>query len=113
VRIIYILLVSVFHHFILRVFSWLLNMEHRLGSCERILLGSHSPPHPPLIASSELHNLSLGSGPVPLFEGVDNPWVCPPGLTFGYLCQLLFLSVCVFLGRISAMLTVPTGGHLT
>jgi hypothetical protein len=46
-------------------------------------------------------DLNLGSGPVPLREG-------------DYLCQFLFLNVCVFLCRISGMLTAPyEGGHLT
>jgi hypothetical protein len=55
-------------------------------------------------------NLNLGSGLVPLREGIDSPWVSLVGLTFGYLCHLLFLSVCMFLCKISSMLTVPLGG---
>jgi hypothetical protein len=50
VRIISILLVSVFHH----ILSWVLNVGHRLDSCERILLGSRSP-SPLRVASSVLH----------------------------------------------------------
>jgi hypothetical protein len=43
VKIISILLVSVFHHFILEVLFGVLNVGHRLVSCERISLGSRSP----------------------------------------------------------------------
>jgi hypothetical protein len=57
-------------------------------------------------------NLNLGSGPVPLWDGVDSPWVSPFGLTVGYLCHLLFLSVCLFLRRISSMLIALCVGHL-
>jgi hypothetical protein len=49
-------------------------------------------------------NLNLGYGLDPLREGVDIPWVSLLRLTFSYLCQFLFLSVCVFLCRISGML---------
>jgi hypothetical protein len=31
--------------------------------------------------------LNHGTCPVPLREGVDNPWVSPLGPSFGYLCQ--------------------------
>jgi hypothetical protein len=31
--------------------------------------------------------LSLGTGPAPLREGVDSPWVSLLGPTFSYLCQ--------------------------
>jgi hypothetical protein len=44
VRIIAILFVSVFHQLILGVLFIVLNVGHRLVSCERILLGSRSPP---------------------------------------------------------------------
>jgi hypothetical protein len=40
---------------------------------------------------------NLGSGLIPLREGVDNPWVSSLGLSFGCLCQFLFLTICVFL----------------
>jgi hypothetical protein len=34
-----------------------LNMEHRPDSCERILVGSHSPPPPPVASSVlQFHN---------------------------------------------------------
>jgi hypothetical protein len=50
-------------------------------------------------------NLNPGSGLVPLREGVNNTWVSPLRLTFGYLCQFLFLNACVFLNRVSGHLT--------
>jgi hypothetical protein len=55
-------------------------------------------------------DMSLGSGPVPLKERVDNPRVSLPGLAFSYLWQPLFLDVSMFLRRVSGMLTVPHGG---
>jgi hypothetical protein len=55
-------------------------------------------------------DLNLGSGPVLLREGVDNPWVSPLGPTFCCLCQFWFLNVCVFLCRVSSMLVVPREG---
>jgi hypothetical protein len=55
-------------------------------------------------------NQNLGSGPVPLMEGVDSPWVSPLGPTFGYLCQFLFLNVCVFSRRVSDVLIASHGG---
>jgi hypothetical protein len=54
--------------------------------------------------------LNLGSGPVPLREGVNSPWVGLLGLTFGYLCQSLFLNVRMFLHRVSGALAMPHGG---
>jgi hypothetical protein len=55
-------------------------------------------------------DLNFGSGPVPLREGVDSPWVSPLGLAFGYLCQSLFLNVRVFLRRILGTLVAPHRG---
>jgi hypothetical protein len=55
-------------------------------------------------------DLNLGSDLIPLWEGVDSPWVSLLGLSFDYLCRFLFLTICVFLCRISGTLTMPHGG---
>jgi hypothetical protein len=49
-------------------------------------------------------DLNLGYGLIPLREGVDNP------RSFDCLCQFLFLTVCMFLRRISCTLTSPRVG---
>jgi hypothetical protein len=54
-------------------------------------------------------DLNLGSSPIALREGVDNPWVSSLGLSFSCMCQFLFLTICVFLCRILGMLAVPRG----
>jgi hypothetical protein len=54
--------------------------------------------------------LNLGTGPVPLREGVNCNWETPLGPTFSYMCQFWFLNVCVFLHRVSGVLTAPHGG---
>jgi hypothetical protein len=58
-------------------------------------------------------DLNFGSGPVPIREGVDKPWVSPLELTFIYLCQFLLLNACAFLRRVSGTHVVPRRGHLT
>jgi hypothetical protein len=40
-------------------------------------------------------DLNLGSGLVPPRERVDIPWVSLLGLALSYLCQSLFLNVCI------------------
>jgi hypothetical protein len=55
-------------------------------------------------------DLNLGSGPVPLREGVKSPCVSLLGLAFGHLCQSLFLNVRLFLCKLSGVLTVPCKG---
>jgi hypothetical protein len=54
-------------------------------------------------------DLNSGSGPVPLREGVDSPWVSPLEFTSIYLCQFLLLNACAFLRRISSMHAAPHG----
>jgi hypothetical protein len=58
-------------------------------------------------------NLNLGFSLIPLREGVNNPWVSSLGFSFGCLCRFLFLTICVFLRRISGTFAVPHGGNLT
>jgi hypothetical protein len=55
-------------------------------------------------------DLIFGSGPVPLREGVDDPWVSPLEFTFVYLHQFLLLNTCMFMCRVSGMHAVPCGG---
>jgi hypothetical protein len=55
-------------------------------------------------------DLSLGSGPVPLSERVDCPWVSLPGLAFSYLCQSPFLDVSMLMCSVLSALTAPHGG---
>jgi hypothetical protein len=57
-------------------------------------------------------DLNLGSGPIPLREGVDNTWVSSLGISFGCLCRFQLLIVCVFLRRISGTHAAPCGGSL-
>jgi hypothetical protein len=54
--------------------------------------------------------LNLGTGPIPLREGVNNPrvWSLRPSLD--YLCQFWFLNVFVFLCRVSGMFAMPHDG---
>jgi hypothetical protein len=54
--------------------------------------------------------LSIGTGPNPLRERVDNPWVSPLRPTFSNLCQFLFLSVFMFLHRVLSVFTMPGEG---
>jgi hypothetical protein len=55
-------------------------------------------------------DLNLGSSPIPLREGVDSPWVSPLGLSLGYLCWFLLLTMCVFPHRISGKHAAPHEG---
>jgi hypothetical protein len=55
-------------------------------------------------------DLNLGSSPIPLREGVDNPWVSLLRPTFSYLCQFQFLNVCMFLRKVLGVLAAPHGG---
>jgi hypothetical protein len=55
--------------------------------------------------------LNLGPNPTPLREGVDCPWMSPLGPTFSYLCQLWFLSVFVFLRRVSGVFAASHRCH--
>jgi hypothetical protein len=55
-------------------------------------------------------DLNLGSGSIPLREGVDSPRVSSLGFLFVYLCQFLFLTIHMFLRRVLGVLTVPYGG---
>jgi hypothetical protein len=55
-------------------------------------------------------DLNLGSSPIPLREGVDSPWVSLLGLSLGYLCWFLLLTMCMFPHRISGKHTAPCGG---
>jgi hypothetical protein len=73
-------------------------------------VGQYGDQHPGWRVLAHGADLNLGSGPVPLREMNDNPWVSLLGLTFGYLCQILFLNVCMFLCRILSMLVAPCGG---
>jgi hypothetical protein len=54
VGIIYIMLVSVFITLFSGFLLGILSVEHRLGSCERVLLGSYSPPFGHLLGPSEV-----------------------------------------------------------
>jgi hypothetical protein len=54
--------------------------------------------------------LNLGTSPISLREGVDSPWVSPLGPTFGYLYQFWFVSIHVFLHRVSGVFVVPHKG---
>jgi hypothetical protein len=53
---------------------------------------------------------NLGTSPVPLREGIGNPWVSLLGPSFSYMCQFWFLNICVFLNRVSDMFTVARRG---
>jgi hypothetical protein len=53
--------------------------------------------------------LNVGTGPVPLREGVDNPWVSSLKPTFSYLCRFWFLNVCVFLRMVLGMFVALHG----
>jgi hypothetical protein len=56
---------------------------------------------------------NIGSGPVPLRERVNIPWVSLLELTFVCLCQFLLLKAYAFLCRILGTCAAPRGGHLT
>jgi hypothetical protein len=40
-------------------------------------------------------------------------WVSPLGLPFRCLCRFMFLTICMFLHRVSGALLAPMGDHLT
>jgi hypothetical protein len=61
------------------------------------------------MTAAELAACRVPEDPTSLVSKGDMSWH-PLILTFGYLCQLLFLSICVFLCRISSTLTAPHEG---
>jgi hypothetical protein len=56
---------------------------------------------------------NLGTGPVPLREGIESPSVSLLGPTFDCLCLFQFLNIYVFLCRVLGVSATPRGGHLT
>jgi hypothetical protein len=55
---------------------------------------------------------NFGSGPVPLREGVNNPWVRLLGLTSVFLCQFLLLNAYTFLSKILGTCAAPCRGSI-
>jgi hypothetical protein len=55
---------------------------------------------------------NLGSSLVPLRERVDNPWVSLLGLALSYLCQSLFLNVCIPVQGLVHARSTPRGVSL-
>jgi hypothetical protein len=55
-------------------------------------------------------NQNFGSGPIPLRDGVDNPWVSLLELTSISLCQFLLINTYIFLSRIFRTRAASQGG---
>jgi hypothetical protein len=55
-------------------------------------------------------DLNFGSSPVPLREGVHNPWVSLLEFTFIYLYQILLLNAHAFLCTVSGTHAAPHRG---